>query len=78
MTRYIWSAFIYPGKRVNYTGEEFTPPPPGPDEDWTIKHAPDGVGLGDYDVTLMDFLKVVPLLPFKLMCLTYSPQFKVD
>ena len=78
MARYIWSTFIYPGKRVHYTGDDFTPPPPGPDQDWTAQHAPDGVKLQDYDVTLVDLLRVIPLIPMKLMCLTYSPQFKVD
>ena len=78
MARYMYRAYISPGKRVDYLGEHFEPPPAGEDEDWTIKHAPEGVQLKDYDVTFTDILKAVPLIPMKLLCPTYSPQFKVN
>jgi len=50
------------------------------DEDWTIHHADDGMKLADYDVDLtpMGILKALPMLPFKLLCPTYSPVNKVD
>ena len=50
------------------------------DEDWTVYHADDGMKLADYDVDLtpMGILKVLPMLPFKLLCPTYSPVHKVD
>tara|TARA_Y100000389_G_scaffold7065_2_gene6805 strand:- start:3977 stop:5002 length:1026 start_codon:yes stop_codon:yes gene_type:complete len=78
MAKYIHNAFISPGKRVDYLGEHFQPPPPGKDVDWTIQHAPEGVQLQDYDITLTDMLKAIPLIPIKLFCPTYSAVFKVD
>lgn len=78
MARYIYTTFISPGKRVDYTGELFKPPDPLPDRDWTEEHAPEGVTLQDYDITLTGILKATVLLPMKLLCPTYSPQFKVD
>jgi hypothetical protein len=78
MARYIWSAFIFPGERVDYLGQRFTPPPLEPDEDWTITHAPDGVQLNDYDVSVLHVVRAAGLLPLKLLCPTYSPIFKID
>lgn len=78
MATYMFKAYVSPGKRVDYTGEPFEPPPPGQDEDWTLIHAPEGTELKEYDVSATDILKSMCLLPFKMLCPTYSPQFKVD
>lgn len=31
---YLWKAYIWPGKRLNYDGTEYVLPPPREDEDW--------------------------------------------
>jgi len=82
MARYMYKAFITPGLRVDYLGNPVVIPDggDGDDEDWTVHHAGDGVKLEDYDVDLSTFgiIKALPLLPYKLMCPTYSPVNKVD
>ena len=72
MARYIYTAFVYPGKRVDYYGEPVLLPEPAADEDWTIDHAPDGVTLKDYDFGWQDCLRALPWLPCKLLCPTSS------
>lgn len=72
MARYIYTAFIYPGKRVDYYGEPVILPENEKDEDWTIDHAPDGVTLKDYDFGWQDCLWALPWLPCKLLCPTSS------
>ena len=78
MATYIYRAFIYPGKRVDYMDNPMTRPLPEPDQDWTIHHAPDGVKLEEYDISIAHLVKSLCLLPFKLLCPTYSPAFKID
>jgi len=82
MARYIYKSFVSPGLRVDYLGDPVVFPEDEDvaDEDWTIHHADDGMKLADYDVDLtpMGILKALPMLPFKLLCPTYSPVNKVD
>lgn len=78
MATYAFKTFVYPGKRVDYMGEAVKLPPAEPDADWIIHHTPEGVTRKDYDVCTADLFKLLPLLPIKIMCPTYSAQFKVD
>jgi len=82
MARYIYKAFVFPGKRLDYLGNPVIMPSGDEpaDEDWTVHHAGDGMKLEDYDVDMstVGILKALPLLPLKLLCPTYSPVNKVD
>lgn len=77
MARYMWTAFVCPGTRVDYTGKRIALPPNdnhAHDVDWTMFYAHDGVQLADYDVALT----ALPLIAFKILCPTYSPVHAVD
>ncbi|EER08320.1 hypothetical protein Pmar_PMAR000506, partial [Perkinsus marinus ATCC 50983] len=83
---YIFRAFIYPGVRLRYDGKpveiDSTKPEPA-DEDWVTQYYPKGKSFKDYNVTKMDVLDhihvlmaIVKLLPFKIICPTYSAVTK--
>lgn len=78
MLSYAFRAFVWPGKRVDYLGQAVQLPPADQDADWTASHAPDGLTLEDYDVTLSGLAKAAAAMPLKVLCPTYSPVFHVD
>tara|TARA_B100001758_G_scaffold110710_1_gene94910 strand:- start:228 stop:1226 length:999 start_codon:yes stop_codon:yes gene_type:complete len=78
MLSYMYKAFVWPGKRVDYLGEAVKLDPEDQDEDWTVNHAPEGVTLEDYDVTVTNLAKAVAVMPVKILCPTYSPIFHID
>lgn len=45
---YLWTAFVWPAKRMTYDGKPYDPPPAGADEEWIPgpKETPDDVSLG--------------------------------
>ena len=63
---------------MDYLGEVVKLGPEDQDEDWTVNHAPEGVKLEDYDVSVMQLVKTVAVMPVKILCPTYSPIFKID
>ena len=60
LVAYLFTTFVFPGKRVDYLGMPlaFSKEQPGVDEDWTIEHAPPGLALRDYDMD-MDVAQLV-------------------
>mmetsp|Transcript_34450 Transcript_34450/g.77683 ORF Transcript_34450/g.77683 Transcript_34450/m.77683 type:complete len:362 (-) Transcript_34450:105-1190(-) len=82
MARYIFRAFIYPGKRLDYRGKEVKVPtdPEPEDVDWTQDYAPDGLKPQDYQVDLSwrGIIRALPLIPFKLLSPLYSPVHKIN
>lgn len=82
MLAYIWRAFFFPGRMVDYRGNPVKPAPLEPDEHWVLP--PDGVteeqirpSWGNFLKTVTTALPALPLIPFKLMSPLYSPVHKV-
>lgn len=78
MATYMFCAYIYPGKRVDYTGKPVTLPPEQPDQDWSLEYAPAGVQLQDYAFSGWNLAGCGMVSLAKVLCPVYSPVFKVD